>query len=140
MSSHFYNRGLDELRDWTTGTYRWMLVTTSYTFNRDHDFVATPAAAEVDASGYSRVTASGKSRTIDDTNDRITYDCADPAFGAIAAGESVRGVILYKFESNDSDSPLVCFFDLIFTTDGAAYTPQISANGVAYVDQAATSS
>lgn len=31
--------------------------------------------------GYARTTAATKTRTVDDTNDRIWYDCADPTFG-----------------------------------------------------------
>lgn len=141
MAVTIYNRGLDQLNDFTSGTYKWLLLkSTGYTVDRDHDFVSdlTPASNEISASGYARVTASTKTRTIDDTNDRISYDCDDPAFGSIAAGQTYGAAVLFKFVTNDSDSILIAYFTLTATaTDGSPVTPVIPAGGFIYADQGA---
>lgn len=141
MADLLYNRGADELATFTTSTYKFLLLKGSgYTPDRDHDYVAdlTPASNEVTVGGYARVTASTKTRTIDDTLDRITYDCDDPAFGTLVAGETVSAMVLFRFVTNDADSILVAYYDLTDTaTNGTAFTVQLSTAGVAYVDQGA---
>lgn len=139
MADGLYNRGLDEPGggQWASGTWKFMLTKAGYTFNKDHDFVSD-LSNEVTGSGYARVTAGSKTRTIDDTNDRITYDCADPAFGSIVTGETVTAMELFRFVTNDADSILFGYYDLPDTaTNGSAFTPVLGANGVAYVDQGA---
>lgn len=143
MADVAYNRGLDEMGggQWASGTWKALLLKgAGYTVNKDHDFVAdvTPASNETALSGYARVTLGSKTRTIDDTNDRITYDCADPAFGSIAAGDTITAMVVYRFVTNDSDSILFGYYDLADTgTNGTAFTPVLSASGIAYVDQGA---
>lgn len=143
MADGIYNRGLDEPGggQWASGTWKFLLLKgAGYTFNKDHDFVSdlTPASNETALSGYARVTAGSKTRTIDDTNDRITYDCADPAFGSIAAGDTITAMVLFRFVTNDADSILTGYFDLPDTaTNGTAFTPVLGANGVLYADQGA---
>lgn len=138
MADAVYNRGLDELAAFTTNTYKFLLLKGSgYTFNKDHDFVSdlTVASNEVAGSGYARVTAASKTRTIDDSADRITYDCADPAFGSIVTGETVSAMVLFRFVTNDSDSILIGYYDLADTaTNGTAFTVTLGANGVMYTD------
>lgn len=138
MADGAYNRGLDELAAFGTSTYKFLLLKGSgYTFNKDHDFVSdlTPGSNEVAGSGYARVTAASKTRTIDDSNDRITYDAADPAFGSIVAGETVSAMVLFRFVTNDADSILIAYYDLTDTaTNGTAFTVTLGANGVLYVD------
>lgn len=141
MADGVYNRGLDELAAFTTNTYKMLLLKGSgYTFNKDHDFVAdlTPASNEVAGSGYSRQTLGSKTRTIDDTNDRITYDAADPAFGSIVAGETVSAMVLFRFVTNDADSILIGFYDLTDTpTDGNPFSVVLGTAGLLYNDQGA---
>lgn len=140
MADSVYNRGLDEMSTWTTNTFKFLLLKGSgYTFNKDHDFVAdlTPASNEVTVSGYSRQTAATKSRTIDDTNDRITYDCDDPTFGTLVAGETVSAMVLYRFVTNDSDSILIGYYDLPDTaTNGTTFSVVLSVSGAFYLDAA----
>lgn len=141
MADVAYNRGLDEFGggQWAGSTFKFLLLKGSgYTVNKDHDFVAdvTPASNETALAGYGRVTAGSKTRTIDDTNDRITYDCADPAFGSIAAGDTISAMVLFRFVTNDADSILVGYYDLPDTiTNGTPFTPVLSASGVSYYDQ-----
>jgi len=140
MADGTYNRGLDETGggQWASGTWEALLLKGSgYTFNRDHDFVAdlTPASNEVTVSGYSRQTLGSKTRTIDDTNDRITYDAADPNFGTLAAGETVSAMVLFRFVTGDSDSILYGYYDLVDTaTNGTSFTVTLGAAGLSYID------
>lgn len=140
MATVIYNRGLDELAAWTSNTFKFMLVNSGYTPNKDHDFVddVTPGSNEISVSGYARETATTKTRTVDDTNDRIVYDCDDIDFGTPAAGETVVGMILYREVTNDADSILVCYFDLgSIPLTGASFIVLTGTNGVMYVDQGA---
>lgn len=140
MADLIYNRGLDELGggQWLTGVYKFLLLKgAGYVPNRDHDFVAglTPGANELTVATYARVTATTKTRTIDDALDRITYDCDDPNFGDPVAGETITGMVLFRFVTNDADSILIGYFDVTdFPTDGTNYTQVLGALGVLYVD------
>lgn len=137
MSSGRYTRGLDELATWTSGTYRFLLLKgAGYTYSAAHDFVAdlTPASNETALSGYSRQTAGTKTRVIDDTLHRITYDCADPNFGSIAAGDTISAMVLYRFVTNDADSILIGYYDVIDRpTDGNPFIVTIDSSGAAYL-------
>lgn len=141
MATTVYNRGLDELRDFTSDTFMALLLNDAgYVPNKDHDFVAdlTPGTNEIAGAGYSRQTLATKTRTIDDTNDRITYDCDDLDFGTIAAGENVEAMVVYRFVTNDADSILIAYYPLgTIATTGLAFPVVVSASGLLYVDQGA---
>lgn len=139
MAVVVFNQGLDLLATWATDTFKFMLVKGSgWTPNKDDDFVAatTPASNEVSVAGYSRQTAGTKTRTVDDTNDRITYDCADPSFGTLTAGQTVTGMVLFKFVTVDADSPLIAYYPLgSIATAGLPFPVAIATAGVAYNTQ-----
>lgn len=143
MADTLYTRGADEPGggQWASGTWEFLLLKGSgYTVNKDHDFVAdlTPASNECALSGYTRQTAGSKTRTIDDTNDRITYGCANPAFGSIAAGDTISAMVLFRFVTNDSDSILGIYYDITDTvTNGTPFTVTMNASGAFYIDQGA---
>ena len=138
MADGAYNRGLDELATWTTNTFKFLLLKGSgYTFNKDHDYVSdlTPGSNEMTGTGYVRATAATKVRTINDSLDRITYDCDDPIFGSIAAGQTATAMVLFRFVTADSDSPLIAYYDIADTgTNGTPFSVVIPTTGVAYVD------
>lgn len=138
MADGIYNRGLDEMAAWGSSTYKFLLLKGSgYTFSKDHDFVAdlTPGSNELSVAGYGRVTAASKTRTIDDSADRIKYDCDNPDFGTLTAGQTVTAMVLFRFVTNDADSILIGYYDLSdFPTDGTDYVVTISGDGVMYAD------
>lgn len=140
MADVLYTRGIPEWSELTTGTYRFLLLKGSgYTPNKDHDFVSdlVPASNEVTVSGYSRQTLASPTETFDDTNDRTVYDCADPSFGTLVAGETVSAMVLYRFVTNDADSILMAYYDLTDTpTAGTAFPVAINSSGLVYFDQA----
>lgn len=132
-----YNRGLDELGAafTSTGTYQCLLLKAAgYTYDPDHDFVSdlTPASNEVSAAGYSRQTLASKTRTINDTSNLILYGAADLSFGTIATGQSITGIVLYRFITNDAASILIGY-GVIDGRDSSATSPFTVAltNGIA---------
>ena len=128
-----YTRGLDELRNWETDTFKCLLVTSGYTPDRDHDYVddVVPASNEITGAGYTRQTVANAARTIDDANDRIVYDADDFDFGSIAIGETVAGVVLYREVTNDSDSILIAYYSLgSIATTGNPFPVAVPATGM----------
>lgn len=138
MADLMYDYGLDEGAAWASNTFRFLLLKGSgYTPSKAHHFVSslTPASNEVTVSPYARQTAAGKARTVDTTNHRIVYTCTNPDFGALAAGETVSAMVLYRFVTNDADSILVGYYDLTdFPTDGTDFLVQLGGLGAFYLD------
>lgn len=141
MPTTVYNAGLDELRNFASVTFEALLLNDAgYVPDPDDVFVAdlTPAANEIAGAGYSRQALAGKSRTVDNALDRITYDCGDFDFGNIAAGENVTGMVVYRFVTNDADSILIAHYPLgTIATTGLAFPVLVSAAGLLYTDQGA---
>ena len=135
-----YNTGLDALADWTTDTYQWILLTAG-AFDRDHPTVTDVlgSATEATVTGYARVAASTKVRSVDDALDQVTYTAADPDFGTLDPGETVTAVVLVRVVTDDTDSIPIAWSD-ITATDTDALDPfviNITDGVVAYMDQAA---
>jgi hypothetical protein len=121
-----YNRGkfiiANSSLDWASDTIRTLLVDSSYTFDPDSNFVADVSSDEVSDGSYARVTLSNKGVTEDDTNDLASLD-ADPADYGVLTGVTPSGIVVFKFVTNDADSPLISFSDAGFgaTANGAGY-------------------
>lgn len=141
MASILYNRGLDELRDWESDVFKAMLVTSSYTPNKDHDYVSSVSGNELSTIGsnYARATLGSKTRTITDATDRIVYDCANPSFGAIVAGQYARYMVVYREVTNDADSILIACIDLgsSIATSGTIFSVDVDSAGLIYSNQGA---
>lgn len=120
-----YNRGkfiiMDGSLDWVNDTIQALLVDATYVYDPDHNFVADISGELTDGS-YSRQTLGNKGVTEDDTNDAAVMT-ADPVdFGALT-NETPAGIVLFKFVTNDADSPLISFSDAGFgaTANGAGF-------------------
>lgn len=120
-----YNRGkfiiANSSLDWGADTIRALLVDSSYTFDPDDNFVSDITGELTDGS-YARQTLGNKNVSEDDTNDQATLE-ADPVdFGALT-NETPAGIVIFKFVTNDADSPLISFSDAGFgaTANGAGY-------------------
>jgi hypothetical protein len=135
--AQLYNSGLDVIGggSFVADTYRCLL-TDSYTYDATDVYVAdtTPGTNELSGAGYSRPTLASKSRTV--ASNLITFDCTDPGFGSITAGETATAMILYKFVTNDAASPLVAHYPMSKATNGSAFTVVISASGLIVVRNA----
>lgn len=137
MADLLYDYGLDEWRDWVTGTYTWLALKSDYTPTRTHRYVADVAASEIAGTGYHRSPLASATRTVDTLLHRVTYDCADPDFGSpIASAGTIGWVVVAKVVTSDADSILLSLFDIPdFDSDGGPFSPVVGANGAHYIDQ-----
>jgi len=122
-----YNRGKliisDSSLSWTADTIQGLLVDAVYVYDPDHNFVSDVAADEIVEASYARQTIINKSVVEDDAVDEAQLK-GDPAdYGALTA-VTPAGIALFKFVTNDADSPLIGFSSTGF---GAV------ANGGGYV-------
>lgn len=103
---------------------------------QDYDDVAAILAASNDEAtftGYARVTLASVTVTIDDTNNRVDVDCADPSFSPTTA-EAI-GAILFAYDpdtTGGTDSTLIPLFkdDFALTTPtSGTVTYQVASSG-----------
>lgn len=113
------------LADWTTDTYRWMLLQAPFApaWNTQ-EFVADISADEVTGAGYSRFTATNNAVDVSELFPAYVTD--DPSFGSVATGETATHVVLYREVTNDADSPLLLAAGVNIVFDGTAVTVTIA--------------
>jgi hypothetical protein len=133
MASGWYNSGLRDVLDRTidlsADTIKIILVTSSYTPNKDHDFADDLGANELSGTGYTggfagsgRKTIGSKAFSTDTTNDRVEFTFGAVTWTAINAG-SPKYAILVKEITNDAASRLIGYLDLgTVTTNGGDLT------------------
>lgn len=117
MANKMYPKGAEKLLgaqiNFPADTIKAALVSSGYTFSAAHEF-----ASDLGTLVGSPVTLDSKSIA------GGVFDAADVAFGALAAGSTVKAVVLFKDSGNPSTSPLLCYFDEVtgfpFATNGAA--------------------
>lgn len=140
MADFCYNYGSMYLWD---GTYdilteaacKAMLVTSSYTADRDNQYVDDggandPIDHELSGTGYvagfgnsGRKALASKTITIDLANDRSDFDCADITWTAINAGTAAHLLVVIE-DTSDAASPLISHHDFAVTTNGGDVTAQ----------------
>lgn len=145
MASFLYNRGLLTGPTALAGaTVKAMLVNSSYTPNKDHDYVSDgPAANELSGTGYAsgfsgsgRKTLASFAATVDDTNDRVYVDATDLTWASIDAG-TAAALILYINGSSDADSVLLAYIDsggFPKTTNGGDLIVEWSSSPIGIVE------
>lgn len=102
-----------------------VLLLKSATPDADTNFVTdlTPGTNEISVAGYSRQTLSGVTVTEDDANDFAYVDATDPVFSSLATGQTITWAVLFRFVTNDTDSPVYCNYDVADTpTNGGNIT------------------
>lgn len=113
----FYNsftkESLDGTFDLDSNTLKVMLVTSSYTFNRDTHDRRDDITNEVTGTGYTAggVALTSKLLTQDNTNDRTLFDFDNPEWGPTASISGIRGAVIYKDTGAAATDPLMCFID-----------------------------
>lgn len=119
--------------------------TSSYSPNKDHDFVSDLASlVEITVASYARVNAANKAVNIDDANDRVELDFDDLSFGNLESGQTAAALIAYVQTGGDdttaTDDPLVCRIDtatgLPAVLGGGAFTVVLDAQGFIQLAQA----
>ena len=137
MASNLYNPGLEKLLDGTiafeSDTINVLLVDTSHTFTKTHEFVSDIVANEASGTGYARKTLANAAIALDAANDRVEFDADNPSYTALDAG-TIAAAIIFKQVTNDADSPLIAqidFADLV--TNGSDVELQITSEGLFFV-------
>jgi hypothetical protein len=146
MASGWYTSGLADVTAGTislvSDTIKVLLVTSSYTPDKDHDF-ASDLTNELSGTGYvtgfagaGRKTLAGKAWSTDTGNDRIEFTFSAVTWTAINAGNPKYAIILKEI-TNDAASRLIAYLDLgtvvtnggdlTITPDGTAGALQITA-------------
>jgi hypothetical protein len=82
----------------------------------DLNFVADVVAVEIAATNYVRKTLTGEAVTEDDANDRAVIDADNPSTWTALGGalnDTIAGGWIFRQVTNDADSVLWCFLDLV---------------------------
>jgi hypothetical protein len=134
MASLIYNSAPDEMArgdiDFDTNTFKAMLVTSSYTPNKDtHDF-RDDVTNEVSGTGYTAGgVASAVTVTKDTANDKVTIQ-----FGAVSWASSTitaRGCVYYKSRGGASSlDELVCYADFGSDVSSSGGTFSVAASTI----------
>lgn len=143
ITTTWYGKGLlhvvDDPYDLEAVTLNLMLVTNSYTPNRDTDeFRNTPAANEVaNGNGYATggVTLTGAVWSYDAASDQVRLDVNDPSWTFTASKTWRYGVGYIDTAGADTTDPLI--FLLTWDSDqtvSTAYTLTIDTAGLLYLD------
>ena len=134
MASLIYNSAIDEMArgdiDFDTDTFKAMLVTSSYTPNKDtHDF-RDDVTNEVSGTGYTAGgVASAVTVTKDTANDKVTIQ-----LGAVSWASSTitaRGCVYYKSRGGASSADeLVCYADFGSDVSSSGGTFSVAASTI----------
>lgn len=133
-----YNTGisafLSAVADWdnSSAVFKVMLVDSSYTRSRSHQFVSSAAPYELSGAGYSRKTLSGKSISVDSTTNIITLTASDVMWIGIDAGTAAAMILYAEAGASDATHRLIAYFDDQFpiTTNGDNVTIEWSDDGI----------
>ena len=105
---------------------------------RDVDDLTALLATTLDEAtftGYSRQTATGVTVTVDDTNDRVDIDCADPVWSPTTAQAITRIALCYDGDTGaGTDANIIpIFFDdfALTTATSGTLTYAVAASGFA---------
>lgn len=119
---------LDADIDYLVDTIKVQLVDADYVFSAAHDFFDdVPAGAKIGTAGAlaSKTSTAG------------VADAADQVFTAVASGDTVTGLVIYKDTGTASTSALIAFFDtkadttaISVATNGGNITVIFSASGI----------
>jgi hypothetical protein len=142
MASLVYNAGkvaiVDGTIDLDGDTINVLLVTSSYTPNKDtHDF-RDDVTNEISGTGYTTggMALASKTVTQDNTNDRAVFDAADLAW--TTATITARAAVLYKARGGASSADeLIAYIDFLVdkASTAATFTIQWHADGIFYLGE-----
>jgi len=143
MASHFFNKAkqliLNGTIDLDTDDIRVALCMTNTTADTENDgkvYVGDLTTLdEMDGANYVRKALTNEAVNLDDANDRAEFDADDVTWTTLGAGtRSVAGVLVYKFVTDDTDSPLILWSEFAspVAADGNNFTVPWDANGIAY--------
>ena len=97
---------------------RVLLVSSSYTFSSDHNFVSD-ITNELSGTGYARKVLASKVVAEDDTNDRATFDADDLVWTGANFG-TPDAAIVYVHNAADAAAELICCLNRALVPPAAA--------------------
>lgn len=146
LFTKFFERLASGNLNWASAVIRMLLErsTSTYTPNKDHDFVGDLASlVEISVASYARQTLGSCAVNVDDANDRVELDCADVSFGALESGQTVLALIIYVqiggSDATPNDDPLIARIDtatnLPAALGGGTFGVTINAEGLIQLAQ-----
>lgn len=148
MTNFTYNKGASEIchtdLDWETVSLKVMLLKTSYTPAKTHNYVSDISSDECDVTSYARqALTSNNVVTEDDTNHRTVFDSdTNPTFSSLETGNTIEGCAVFYDTGVDTTAPLIFWVDQAsgspafpFTTNGSDLTITWAATGIGYIQQ-----
>ena len=99
----------------------------------DVEFVGGLTLDEFDGTNYARKSLASQTITDDLPNDYGEFDATDLAYTSLGVGaRALVGAVVYKFVTNDADSPIVAFIDLTGEAqpNGGDWTLQWNGEGI----------
>lgn len=134
-----YNRGKFILSnastDWTSTDIRVLLVTSTYVFDVDQNFVSQ-ITNELSGGGYSRQPLTGRTIAQDNGTNRSVLDASDTLFASLAAAAGTpAAAIVYKYNASDAAAELIAYGAIspIVIPNGGDITVVWNAAGVLYL-------
>lgn len=133
MANLSYNEGIESIIDRNidllADTIKIALVSSTYTPNKDDQFIDTGGASDVvDARIGTDQTLGTKAIGKDTTSDFAYFDAADPTWTAVAGGSTIAGAVVYKDTGTPTTSKTIVYIDLTDTaTNGGDITVQFAA-------------
>ncbi len=133
MASLIYNSAIDDMArgdiDFDTNTFKAMLVTSSYTPNKDNHDKRDDVTNEATGTGY---TAGGVTTactvTKDTANDRVTLQFAAVSWAASTI--TARALVIYKSTGTASTDNLVAYNDFGSDVSSTAGTFSVAASTI----------
>lgn len=138
MASFLYNSAKVKIFtgviDLDTDTFKVMLLTSSYTPDRDSHVFRSDLTNEVSGTGYTAGGATLASVTVtqDNTNDRAVFDAADTTWSSSTIA-AARYAVIYKSRGGAASADeLVCLIDFASdrSSDGGPFTISWNSSGI----------
>ena len=147
MSNIIYNAGLRDLLKGATafdaGTWKVLLERSTSTYSPDKDddsILDAEGLVQITVATYAIQTIGSPTITEVDGSDLVKVDCADVAFGALEAGQTVKAVIPFR-DDGGNGVPLI-YIDtdsgglLPRALGGGNFTIEVNASGLITFAQA----
>lgn len=134
MASLIYNSAVDDMArgaiDFDTDTFKIMLVTSTYTANKDSHDKRDDVTNEVSGTGYSAGGATVACTVTKDTaNDKVTLAFASTSWAT--ATITARGAVIYKSRGGSSSADeLVAYVDFGSDVSSTAATFTVGASTI----------
>lgn len=108
---------------WLTDTYEAALLKAPFVADPStQTFIGDVTADEFVDASYTRATIMNPVATVSDTLGTANYTADPVLFGPVVGGEVAVAMVLYRFVTNDADSPILCSYPIDRTADGTAFT------------------